>query len=245
MSALAIDADMTATTSPPPRILAIGDIHGCATALEHLLHFICPTAQDTLVLLGDIVDCGPDAKRTIDQLLQISAATKTILILGNHEEMMRGAISGTSLLHTWLDHGGRETLASYGGSIDNIPASHLRFILTAQPWWETETEIFVHANLERNVSPRNQSREYLRWKHLAGSESLHHSGKRVICGHTPQKDGVPLILDGWVCLDTFAVGGGYLSCLDVASNWVYQASETGNTRKFPLSRYEVPRARID
>lgn len=224
-------------TSLRPRTLAMGDIHGCASALESLLHFVQPTELDTLVLLGDVVDRGPDTRRAIDQLLAVSALTKTVLIMGNHEELMRDAVSGTGLLNTWLDHGGRETLASYDNAIENIPASHLRFLLTARPWWESDTEIFVHASLERGVSLRNQDREFLRWKHLAGSESPHPSGKRVICGHTPQKDGMPWVFPGWVCLDTFACGTGYLSCLDVETNWVYQASEAGDTRKFPLSRY--------
>jgi serine/threonine protein phosphatase 1 len=136
-----------------------------------------------------------------------------------------------------LELGGQETLDSYGGSIESIPPSHIKFLLSAQPYWETERDVFVHACLKSNVSLPNQAAEYLRWKHLDGDEGPHSSGKRIICGHTPQRDGIPLVLDGWVCIDTFAHGGGYLSCLDVESNQLFQASEAGVVRDFPLSRY--------
>jgi serine/threonine protein phosphatase 1 len=221
----------------PGRILAFGDVHGCHRALLRLLGLLAVTAADTLVFLGDVVDRGPSSRQVVECLLSLRERSKLVLIMGNHEEMMRDAISGRGLYNAWLDAGGRQTMESYGGSIDNIPPAHLRFLLSAQPFWETDTEIFVHANLEHGVSLANQTSEFLRWKHLSGSERPYRPGKRVICGHTPQTDGVPLVLDGWVCLDTFAHGGKWLTCLEVASDRVYQASEEGDVREFALSRY--------
>jgi serine/threonine protein phosphatase 1 len=219
------------------RTLAFGDVHGCYRALSRLLKLVAVSPADTLVFLGDLVDRGPGTKQVIDALIRLRQSCKLVLIMGNHEEMMRDAISGHGLFNAWLDQGGRQTLSSYGGSIENIPLSHLKFLLSAQAFWEAEADIFVHACLEPNVSLANQTADYLRWKHLGGGEAPHSSGKRVICGHTPQRDGVPLVLDGWVCIDTFAHGGGYLSCLDVGSNHVFQASESGTHREFPLARY--------
>jgi hypothetical protein len=43
---------------------------------------------------------------------------------------------------------------------------------------------------------------------------------------------------GWVCLDTFAHGGKFLSALDLATDHVYQASERGELRDFALGRYD-------
>ena len=221
----------------PDRLLAIGDVHGCHRALVTLLGLIAVAPSDTLVFLGDVVDRGPATRQVIDCLLNVSKSCRLVLVMGNHEEVMRDAISGHGLYGAWLDVGGRETLESYGGSIEGIPASHIRFLISAEPFWETEKEIFVHASLEPGVSLRNQTGEYLRWKHLGGSERPHVSGKRVICGHTPQKDGRPFVMEGWACIDTFAHGGKWLTCLDVGSNRVWQASERGETREFPLSRY--------
>ncbi len=221
----------------PARTLAIGDIHGCDVALAHLLERLNPAADDTVVLLGDVVDRGPATRQVIDRLIALRKSCQLIFIMGNHEEMMRDAISGSGLLHAWMETGGRETLDSYGGLIDDIPAPHIRFLMSTVPFYETQTEIFVHASLEPGISLKNQSADWLRWKHLGGSERRHESGKRIICGHTPQTDGVPLVLDGWVCLDTFAHGGKFLSALDLATDHVYQASERGEVREFPLGRY--------
>jgi len=219
------------------RTLAIGDVHGCHQALVALLAVLKPAPDDTVVFVGDVVDRGPDSKQVVDRILELRKSCKVIFILGNHEEMMRNAISGRGLVNAWLDAGGHATLNSYGGSIDQIPSDHIRFLVTALPYWQSETDIFIHASLEANVSLVNQSSDFLRWKHLAGSERRHISGKRVICGHTPQKDGVPLVFDGWVCIDTFPHGGMWLTGLDVARDHIFQASETGRIREFPLSKY--------
>ena len=97
--------------------------------------------------------------------------------------------------------------------------------------WETETEIYVHANLEPGVPFEDQSDQVLRWQHLTGRETRHPSGRRIICGHTPQPNGLPSVRDGWVCIDTFAYGGMYLTAVDMETNEMYQANQAGQTRK--------------
>ena len=193
---------------------------------------VSPT--DTLVFMGDVVDRGPSTRQVIDEILSLNETCKVVALMGNHEEMMRDALSGRGLLNPWLDAGGRETLESYGGELSDVPSEHIRFLLSTQQYWETETEIFVHASVEPGVSMPNQTVEFLRWKHVTGSEPPHRSGKRIICGHTSQIDGYPFVFDGWACIDTYAHGGKYLSCLDVETGDVYQASQTGETRQLTI-----------
>ena len=102
---------------------------------------------------------------------------------------------------------------------------------------ESDFDIFVHACVESDVSLSNQTSDFLRWKHVGGMESPHASGKRIVCGHTAQTDGVPLVFDGWVCIDTYAHGGKWLTCLDCETNHVVQASQDAEVREFPLSKY--------
>lgn len=219
----------------PRRVLAVGDIHGCNRALVAMLALLNLAASDTLVVLGDFVDRGPETRQVIDSLLSVQRTCRLITLMGNHEEMMRDALSGRGLYNAWLEAGGLATLNSYGGGPEQIPSSHIRFLLSCSPYWESHSEIFVHAGLESGISLKNQRAEWLRWKHLAGSELPHPSGKRVVCGHTPQDDGRPWVFDGWVCLDTCVQRGKYLSCLDVTENVVYQSSQAGATRSFPLA----------
>jgi serine/threonine protein phosphatase 1 len=44
------------------RTLAIGDVHGCNTALVTLLRQIRPVPADRIVFLGDYIDRGPASR---------------------------------------------------------------------------------------------------------------------------------------------------------------------------------------
>ncbi len=118
------------------RILAIGDVHGCDRALAELTALIQPTAGDTLVFLGDAVDRGPASKQVVQQMLDLRDLCDVVFIMGNHEEMMRGSLSGRpGLMDQWLRVGGQQTMDSYG-SAEEIPAEHLRFLISGAMFWE-------------------------------------------------------------------------------------------------------------
>lgn len=212
------------------RILAIGDIHGCHRALSSLLKLIAPTDTDVIVALGDIVDRGPDSADAIEQLIDLSKTTRFIGILGNHDEMFLDAVAEGESNDRWLSVGGLNTIVSYCGSLANVPDSHITFLKSFRDSWESDSDIFVHANIESDKPLGVQTSQYLRWTRLTGTEKPHCSGKRVICGHTGLPTGVPAILNGLVDIDTWAYGGKWLTCLDTRCNLVYQASQAGNTR---------------
>lgn len=65
----------------PGRLIAIGDIHGCAREFEDLLERLELRAADRVVLLGDLVNRGPDSARVI----QLARRHATVALLGNHE----------------------------------------------------------------------------------------------------------------------------------------------------------------
>lgn len=209
------------------RTLAIGDIHGCDTALETMLARLQPTADDTVVVLGDVVDRGPDTKRCVDLLLELREQCKLVFIMGNHEEMMLDALNMGGWGGSWGSFGGQETIESYGG-ISQIPESHIEFMKSAVGYHESHNAIFVHANLQPGVPLADQTVSWLRWNHLSGHEQPHPSGKWVVCGHTRLPDGVPAILNGWVCIDTYACGMQWLTCLDTNGFIVHQTNEAGD-----------------
>ena len=218
--------------TPPAsgRTLALGDIHGCDVAFDVLLSKLELTADDTLVVLGDAVDRGPGTRQVIDRLIQLQQACRLIFIIGNHEEMMLDAIDGGGWLSGWIDFGGHETLESYGGELDQIPEEHIEFLKSGRSYFKTDTEIFIHATLDPAVPLAEQRPECLRWNKLTGMEPPHPSGKRVICGHTPVTTGLPAVFPGWVCLDTWVYNGLFLTALDVATDAIYQAQQSGTYR---------------
>jgi serine/threonine protein phosphatase 1 len=199
-------------------------------ALDLLLDKLALISDDTLVVLGDAVDRGPNTRRVVERLLDAQQSCRLLFLMGNHEEMLLDVLAGRQPPTAWLRYGGREMLESYGGHPNDIPPEHLHFLSSALPVWETATEIFVHANLEPGVPLAEQTPHWLRWERLTGCEPPHPSGRRVICGHTASPNGLPVVFDGWVCIDTAAYRGLYLTCLDVGSNVIYQAQQAGTIR---------------
>lgn len=53
------------------REFAIADIHGCCRTFRHLLEQIGFGKQDTLYLLGDYIDRGPDSRGVIETILEL------------------------------------------------------------------------------------------------------------------------------------------------------------------------------
>lgn len=224
------------------RIIAIGDIHGCSTALNRLIKEIQPGEQDTLVILGDVIDRGPNSRGVIESLLRISKKCQLIPLLGNHEEMLLAALKGPSELPNWLQFGGDATLNSYEllGTLDEFPSTHLDFIKSCRLWHETNDILFVHANYDHRLPMERQSGIRLRWEHLDPSEaSPHVSGKTVIVGHTPQQSGHVLDLGFLVCVDTACSEGGWLTALEVMTGHIWQANEQGELRELKRELREL------
>jgi len=217
------------------RTLVIGDLHGCLNALELLLEIMPPQADDHLIFIGDYVDRGPDSKGVIDSLINLEKKFKVTCLSGNHEEkFFLSRLDHTDLAH-WLEAwGGGPTLESYGpGGFDDVPESHWEFLLRNKPYHETDTHIFVHANLEPNT-PVDQQLPFTLIHKKFGTPEPHQSGKIMICGHTAQKGHVPLNLGHAICIDTDPGRGGWLTCLHVETGHYWQTSVTGETRESDL-----------
>lgn len=211
------------------RLIAIGDIHGHAKALTAILERVRPTPEDTLVILGDFVDRGPDTKGVMDQLLALEGQCHLVTLMGNHEEMVLAAREGRSDFEFWVKFGGDAAMDSYGpGRTTNvIPREHWAFLERLPLYYETASHFFVHANYAPNQHFRDQGSQTLLWLDLADLPGPHFSGKTAIVGHTPQKDGRVLDLGHLKCIDTFCGHGGLLTALDVGSGQIWQVTEGG------------------
>lgn len=216
------------------RTFAIGDIHGCALALEAILQQIQPAAEDLVVTLGDYVDRGPDSKGVLDQLLELQHRCHLVPLLGNHELMMLAALEAKENLPFWLQCGGAATVQSYGGELGNIPEAHRQFLSSCVKYYETDTHLFFHANYDAELPLEEQPDELLFWEHLVfydnGSHTIparHFSGKVAIVGHTPQKNGEILDLGDVICIDTFCAGSGKLTAIELPSGQLFQADKDG------------------
>jgi serine/threonine protein phosphatase 1 len=134
----------------------------------------------------------------------------------------------------WIECGGDKTLASYSpfadaGRLVDVPDAHWRFLEQTRAWFETKTHFFVHANAYPDCSLEEQPDFMLYWEGF-DDPPAHQSGKIMVCGHTSQKSGSPRQAGRAVCIDTWACGAGWLTCLDVGSGQYWQANQRGETR---------------
>jgi serine/threonine protein phosphatase 1 len=216
------------------RVIAIGDIHGCADALRAILAAIKPSPGDTLVVLGDCVDRGPDSRQVIDELLRLRERCRLICLMGNHEEMMLNYLDGRPQPDAWLELGGAATVESYrsvDGKLHPPPADHIEYIRNWSDCFQTDTHFFVHASYEPERPLYEQHWQTLRWNSLRDwIPEPHVSGKIAIVGHTSQKDGEILDLGHLLCIDTYCWGGGWLTAIDTTTSQVWQADLAGRLR---------------
>ena len=104
------------------RVYAVGDIHGRLDLFSALVGAIDaddaarPPAQTTIILLGDLVDRGPDSAGVLRLARQWGERRLVRILAGNHEEMMLGALGSVEALRRFVNPigGGRETLLSFG-----------------------------------------------------------------------------------------------------------------------------------
>lgn len=150
-------------------VAVIGDVHGQAERLERIVSRLRRRKdyqQRWIVLIGDLVDRGPDTNRVLECVLEVANEhPKTVVLCGNHELAMAcslGLIDAppeSGWLNRWLDHYGSEsTFASYEVPFTDIhalrkamPDPHLQ-LLSHLPWSVEHPDFFfVHSGLERNT----------------------------------------------------------------------------------------------
>jgi len=213
------------------KIFAIGDIHGTASKLDNLMSMMTINAkEDTLVFIGDYLDRGPDPKGVIDSILEIIKSMDHVVCLrGNHEQMFLNYYCEGKEEELFMHNGGITTLISYGfkgaGGKQNmiIPESHMDFLTNLQPYYETDDYIFVHAGLRPGIALTQQNITDLLWIRYEFINSPYDFGKMIIFGHTPISLTIPFIEKNKVGIDTGAVFGGKLTCLELPAMKIYQA----------------------
>ncbi|MCM3624456.1 serine/threonine protein phosphatase [Brevibacillus borstelensis] len=101
-------------------IYLVSDIHGQYQALREALQRVSfsPERQDSLYVIGDMVDRGPQSKEVLEYLLSLKNAypEQIFLLKGNHEQMfedwLKGNMDPTLYL---LMNGGDATVRSFLG----------------------------------------------------------------------------------------------------------------------------------
>ena len=226
------------------RVLAVGDIHGMYEKLIMLMDKIkFDPEEDLLVFLGDYIDRGPDSVRCLQYVydLQHVHSDSVICLMGNHEVMMSSYLMQkrtnyntviADYADSWLENGGFETLQQLN-ELDKDKREELVEWATNLPIrFQYQDFFFCHAGVDPNVPLSVQNEFDMLWRRQQWWEQ-YKGVETIVVGHTPVQKikkqaryAKPLFLPNNVIMcDTGAyMTSGKLSCVDVLSKKVWQAS---------------------
>ncbi|MDZ4306841.1 metallophosphoesterase family protein [Allopontixanthobacter sp.] len=215
------------------RAYVIGDIHGRLDLFEELIEAVerddleSGPAATMVILLGDLVDRGPDSAGVIDRARRWQSARSVRILAGNHEEMFLQAFTSVTMLRHFLKHGGRETVLSYGvdphlyncASLEelqtimerHVPEADLEFIRSFEEYMTLGDYAFVHAGINPEVPLAEQTRQDLLW---IRDPFLRFAGQHshiIVHGHTIVEEVDER--DNRIGIDTGAYRSGRLTAL--------------------------------
>jgi serine/threonine protein phosphatase 1 len=189
------------------RVYAIGDVHGRLDLFERLIESIRqdnqgrPEKDVTLILLGDLIDRGPDSRSVVARARTGVDWARTIPLMGNHEGILLDILDGSrNSLESWLRFGGEATLESWGvpmqviqeGTIDEILEAIRRAVTPEERSWlgrmRSHARIgdyyFVHAGIRPDVPFDKQRDEDRLWIREEFLDSRKRHGAMIVHGHS-------------------------------------------------------------
>lgn len=229
----------------------MADVHGCAEACFALLDKINFSLEDTLFVLGDAMDRGPEPMKVIRDLMQ---RENVFYILGNHDVMFLEVLRRLNVelneenasaltqedfqvYFDYIQNGGEETLRQFR-RLSPEEQADIRDYLESSPFYETiehdgKLYILVHAGID-NFDPEKELDEYdpedFLWtrpdygiKYFPGDRIF------LVTGHTPtpaiRSDKRPLVYTehNHIAIDCGCVFGGNLAAFCIETGEITYA----------------------
>ena len=130
------------TVTTNKRTIFIGDVHGCIDELKEMIHTIRPDSGDRIIMLGDLINRGPDSASVVKFVYESGFEC----LLGNHEA-------------EYLKY--HQTVEKYRNLHKEIGDSLHEWISKRPLFIEDEHFIAVHAGLVPNEHPSRSKKEIL------------------------------------------------------------------------------------
>jgi serine/threonine protein phosphatase 1 len=179
-------------TVNPGDVIAVGDIHGRLDLLDVFLESVRGT-QATVVLLGDLIDRGPDdlgVLERVEKLLEEPEAwglESVYALRGNHEQLFLDACEGYDV-DLWANNGGKYW------DLDQM-TPHYNWVRNLPIYLAVGETLFIHAGVFPGVDPAEtvaagkvQKLVWVREPFMTVGPQLEkwtNKLKRVVHGHTP------------------------------------------------------------
>jgi serine/threonine protein phosphatase 1 len=179
----------------------IPDIHGCLQTLRYLIEsMIRLQKDDTLYILGDFIDRGPDSKGVIDYIMELEANGYMVIPLrGNHEDYFLKVIESEknqgfwpkiggkgNLRKEWFKFGGEETVKSFNLSkISSIPDIYVEWLGSLRYYAEYKDFLIVHAGFNFKKGNIFEDENAMLWIRDFEIDAEKLAGRKIIHGHVP------------------------------------------------------------
>ena len=220
----------------------LSDIHGQSAAFDAILGMIDMTEDDRLVILGDVIDRGPDGIGLLRRIRKMPNAT---LLLGNHEYMMIDALrhpDDDMVMMRWWKNGCEETFRCFY-DLDAQARKDVLLYLESLPVQVEVTAgerryLLVHAAPVElyEAGHWKDAREFAVWQRMPMASTRPFPDRTIVFGHTPtahvQRVDWPRMRiargDGMIDTDCgcpFPDHGGQLGCLRLEDGTEYYSSE--------------------
>ena len=213
------------------RQLLIGDIHGCSVTFNRLLRNIDLQKDDQLIILGDLVNKGPDSKSVIDSIIALQESEFEVFVLrGNNESLLMKVLK--------KNEPRIEGLASRFGVISLfkkdrwvIKKKYKAFLKSTLHYLESDGFFAVHAGFDyKSEEPFNDTFPMLWMKNFKANKHIQNL-KPVIHGHRVlpinkiekniRKDKFNIPLDNGCVLGNEDEDYGRLICFDFTNRIIY------------------------
>jgi serine/threonine protein phosphatase 1 len=183
----------------PGDVIALGDCHGRSDLLDVFLDYVRDT-QTTIVILGDLIDRGPNCAGVLDRVKMLLDDPESwglqafYCLRGNHEQLFLNAAEGRmGDLQLWIQNGGNAS-----GQVHEM-LKHTYWIANLPFYMTIGDTLFVHAGIHPGEDPVSYTqtrtlREQLLWMRRPFLDygpmfSLWNPRlRKCVHGHTPYLD---------------------------------------------------------
>lgn len=215
-------------------IYAMSDLHGCYDKYLRMLKRIDLKPEDTLYILGDVVDRGPDGVKI---LLDICERKNIVFLRGNHDDTAMKVIRYmfdpsemfnedklVPMIESWVSDGGNTTLSQFLSLSSEEKEKALLYLWNSKFYLEIEVKgnkyLLAHTVPEKEIMLNPDELEYEDFIWGEPDYDLQYfDDKIIVTGHTPtgfidkEYNGRIYVKNNHIAIDCGAVFGKKLACI--------------------------------
>lgn len=149
------------------RTILVGDIHGCIDEFEELLQVLkYDKSSDRLILLGDLIDRGPDSLAVVQKARKMELEC----VMGNHEY---------KFLKWYKSAGSQMDVYDRKDFYTQFTDEDVNYIFKMPTYIKLDGAVVVHAGVKPGIPISAQSKDDLMYLRYTDSEKRFISLKRI------------------------------------------------------------------